>query len=129
MIANGIVITPLNNEGLIIANGVPQTRHNGLVIVNGVPRVVASEATLMDSWAKAEYSSGYNIRVGADRGGGQSVTGDGGVLDYINFIIIMSIDQIKTLITIVYVVGKKGFPNAWISKQINSCFIFKKCLL
>lgn len=87
MIANGVVTTPSNNEGLVIANGVPQTRHNGLIIVNGVPRVTVSAATLMDSWAKAQYSAAYTIRVGADRGGGQSVTGDGGVLDYINFIV------------------------------------------
>lgn len=36
MIANGYVVTPSNDRGLIIANGAPQTRHNGLVIVNGL---------------------------------------------------------------------------------------------
>lgn len=36
MIANGYIVTPSNDNGLIIANGVPQTRHNGLVIVNGL---------------------------------------------------------------------------------------------
>lgn len=36
MIANGLVYTPINNNGLEIANGVPATRHNGLVLANGV---------------------------------------------------------------------------------------------
>ncbi len=83
-IGNGIVYTPENDDGLVIVNGVPATEHNGSHFINGV-RVVEAVAALMDSYDIANLSQSYNCHSGADRGGGQSVTGNGGVLDYIKF--------------------------------------------
>jgi len=55
-IANGVVYTPENVDGLVIVNGVPATEHNGLHLVNGA-RIVESTGIPFPGWTEVDTNT------------------------------------------------------------------------